>query len=82
MKKITLFFPLLLAASAAFAGETPAVKGGAAPELAFSEVVGGAQTGVNALADLKGRAVVLEFWSKDFEPCVENIPHLNELAAR
>ena len=34
------------------------------------------------LADLKGKAVVLDFWATNCPPCVEEIPHLNELQTR
>lgn len=31
------------------------------------------------LADLKGKVVVLDFWATYCPPCLEEIPHLNEL---
>ena len=34
------------------------------------------------LADLKGKVVVLDFWATYCPPCVEEIPHLNELQTK
>ncbi|MDQ3321224.1 MAG: TlpA family protein disulfide reductase [Acidobacteriota bacterium] len=34
------------------------------------------------LADLKGKAVVLDFWATYCPPCLDEIPHLNELQAK
>lgn len=34
------------------------------------------------LADLKGKAVILDFWATYCPPCIEEIPHLNELQAK
>ncbi len=39
--------------------------------------------GENAkLADLKGKVVVLDFWATYCPPCLEEIPHLNELQTK
>lgn len=37
---------------------------------------------VQKLKDLKGKAVVLDFWATYCPPCIEEIPHLKELQAR
>jgi len=37
---------------------------------------------VSKLKDLKGRAVVLDFWATNCPPCIEEIPHLKELRAK
>ncbi len=34
------------------------------------------------LADLKGKAVILDFWATYCPPCIEGIPHFNELKKR
>ena len=34
------------------------------------------------LADLKGKVVVLDFWATYCGPCLEEIPHLNQLQAK
>ncbi len=34
------------------------------------------------LADLQGKVVVLDFWATYCKPCLEEIPHLNELQAK
>ena len=34
------------------------------------------------LSDLKGKVVVLDFWATYCPPCLEEIPHLNELQAK
>ena len=34
------------------------------------------------LADLKGKVVVLDFWATYCPPCLEEIPHLNELQTK
>ena len=37
---------------------------------------------VSKLKDLKGKAVVLDFWATNCPPCIEEIPHLKELRAK
>ncbi len=34
------------------------------------------------LGDLKGKAVILDFWATYCPPCLEAIPHLNDLQAK
>lgn len=34
------------------------------------------------LGELKGKAIVLDFWATNCLPCVKEIPHLNELQTR
>ncbi len=35
-----------------------------------------------SLDQLKGKAVILDFWATYCPPCIEEIPHLNELQAK
>lgn len=37
---------------------------------------------VHKLGDLKGKAVILDFWATYCGPCREGIPHLNSLLAK
>ena len=54
--------------------------GDQAPPLAIEETLTGFTEGDADWAALKGKATVLEFWATWCAPCVEAIPHLNELA--
>ena len=66
---------LVLAALPAFCG----VKvGDVAPPLHLQRLIPD-QPVDTSLDALKGKAVVLEFWATHCGPCVEAIPHLNEL---
>ena len=71
-----LLLPLIV--SSAFA-QKPKV-GEPAPEIALEKVVSPPSVAVPTLASLGGKVVVLEFWGVWCGHCVENIPHLNELA--
>ncbi|TFG52126.1 MAG: TIGR03435 family protein [Candidatus Aminicenantes bacterium] len=71
-----LLLPLIV--SSAFA-QKPKV-GEPAPEIALEKVVSPPSVSVPTLASLRGKVVVLEFWGVWCGHCVENIPHLNELA--
>lgn len=51
-----------------------------APVLAFEETLNGSADGDTEWAGLEGKATVLEFWATWCAPCVQAIPHLNELA--
>jgi len=54
-------------------------KDAPAPPLVLENFVSGDLKAVKGWEDLKGKAVVLEFWATFCDPCVENIPHMNEL---
>lgn len=42
----------------------------------------GFEGGVTKLKDLRGKAVMLDFWATNCPPCIEEIPHLIELKAK
>lgn len=48
------------------------------PEMFWTSFDGKKQT----LGELKGKAVVLDFWATYCSPCLEEIPHLNELQTK
>ncbi|OGR44096.1 MAG: hypothetical protein A2X35_12930 [Elusimicrobia bacterium GWA2_61_42] len=75
---------LALAACAKPAAERPklARAGQPAPELRLPKLLNAPFLSLAGWQDLKGKAVVLEFWATWCEPCVDNIPHLNELAEK
>jgi uncharacterized protein (TIGR03435 family) len=77
------FRPLLivLLAVSAHGFERPKV-GQPAPEIALDLLLPDRPVADATLPALAGKAVVLEFWATWCGPCVEAIPHLNELAAQ
>ena len=62
----------------ALAGESQKT-GDVPPSLALSGMLQGPAVGEVSWDKLKGRVVVLEFWSTSCGPCIAAIPHLNEL---
>lgn len=88
MKKILFAAALGLAACGEPADKAPAERpavvklGELAPQIKLDKIVSGGPAAINGWEDLKGKAVVLEFWGTYCDPCVENIPHFNSLAAR
>ena len=82
MKKILFMFMTvaLVACSGPVAERVEiAQKGKLAPQISFAKVISGGMTAIKGWEDFKGKAVVMEFWSTDCEPCVDNIPHFNNL---
>ncbi len=70
----------LLSFAAAVQADTVVKVGSTAPPLS-TNVVLQAPIGVHATwEELKGKAVVIEFWATWCGGCVDNIPHINELA--
>jgi len=88
MKK--LFLLTLLFSLAACGGGPPAERpklakaGLPAPELSLKKIINApaAVKEINGWSELEGKAVVLEFWATWCDPCVESIPHMNQLAER
>ena len=60
---------------AAAAASTGAVKGAVAPDFVLQKVGGGTLR----LSDLRGRAVIIDFWDTWCPPCRRALPHLQEL---
>jgi len=63
----------------ASAGENSPRVGEAPPPLALSDVVQGPAIEGITWQKLKGKVVVLEFWDTQCAPCIQAIPHFNEL---
>lgn len=53
--------------------------GSTPPPLKFSQIVQGPNLNEISWDKLKGKVVVLEFWNTDCGPCIQAIPHLNDL---
>ena len=81
MKHIILVFSVFFSLQAFAqqdAAQPPAV-GEKAPELQLSEVIQGPSLNTISLEKLKGKVIVLEFWTTWCGPCVGAFPHINEL---
>ncbi|MBA9078126.1 TIGR03435 family protein [Rufibacter quisquiliarum] len=76
MKK--LFSLLLLAGTLHGPLLAQTTLGEAAPPITFGNVLNGNSPSLN-LANLKGKAVLLEFWATWCGPCVQAMPHLQDL---
>ncbi len=78
-------FPTMLALTFCFQpsahADRPLKAGNSAPPLSFKQILQAPAGGRGTWEELKGQAVVLEFWATWCGGCVDNIPHLNELAA-
>jgi uncharacterized protein (TIGR03435 family) len=82
-RRVILIFAgiiLFLTGPAAFAQKPKA--GEPAPEIALEKVISPSSVAVPTLAALRGKVVFLEFWGVWCGHCIENIPHLNELASK
>jgi len=75
---------LSVSACAPKAAERPrfAKAGQSAPDLRLPKLVNAPLAEVKSWEDLKGKAVVLEFWATWCENCVDSIAHLNNLAEK
>ena len=75
---------LLLALACAACGKpadkpVTAKRGQPAPAVVIEKTLQGDLKSLKNWDELKGKAVVLEFWGTDCGPCVDNIGHMNEL---
>src|SRR5580765_1820616 len=64
----------------ALAAQNRVAVGAAAPDLTFDELLNASQP-VQSLADLRGSAVLLEFWATWCGPCRAQMPHIKQLHA-
>ena len=60
--------------------KTPAAPSKPLPEMSWTSLDGKMRT--ESLKDLRGKVVVLDFWATYCTPCLEEIPHLNELQTK
>jgi uncharacterized protein (TIGR03435 family) len=79
------FFPFIFA----FLWFSPIVQadsgvkvGSPAPPLTLKNVLQAPEEAHGTWEELRGKAVVIEFWATWCGPCVDNIPHLNELSEK
>ena len=72
---VVLFIALTI--RSLFAGST----GGRAPEVHVSTWISAPEDAKASLAEHRGKTVVLEFWATWCGPCVQAIPHMNQLVA-
>lgn len=77
LAKTTTLFLLLTA----HYGLAQLKKGEAVPDLQFSTLLN-APTQTTTLNQLRGKLVLIEFWATWCGPCIEAMPHLNELQQR
>lgn len=78
---------LLLALACAACGKPAdktgtAKRGQPAPQVTIEKMLQGDLKSLKSWDELKGKAVVLEFWGTDCAPCVDNIGHMNELVEK
>ena len=62
--------------------DSPAKVGSPAPPLALKDVLQAPAQTHGSWEELRGKAVVIEFWATWCGGCVDNIPHINELAEK
>lgn len=69
-------------ASQVLRAQTLPQVGAPAPELTLRTILGATDGTHGTWQELKGKAVVIEFWATWCGFCVDSIPHLNELAEK
>lgn len=82
-RTLTLLLALAFAACGKPADKPATAKRGLpAPEIKIEKMIKGDLKELKGWEDLRGKAVVLEFWGTTCHPCVTNIPHMNELVEK
>src|SRR5437016_10428339 len=76
MGRYALFFAMLIAASALSAAVP---VGSPAPAITLDQLYPAQPAGNASLGALAGKAIVLEFWATWCAPCLDAIPHFNEM---
>jgi len=65
------------------AGRPELAKAGLpAPEIRLEKLINAPQKTLAGWEDLRGKAVVLEFWASWCEPCLASMPHFNDLVVQ
>ncbi|OGR50701.1 MAG: hypothetical protein A2049_01510 [Elusimicrobia bacterium GWA2_62_23] len=84
MKRTSALLLALALAACGKSSDKPATakKGLPAPEIKIEKMLKGDLKELKGWEDLKGKAVVLEFWGTTCHPCITNIPHMNELTEK
>jgi len=83
LSQFLLFFDCRPAAPPVSVSNRPVQAEAPPPPKPFAEMSWTSDDGtVQKLGDLKGKAVILDFWATFCPPCREEIPHLNSLIAK
>lgn len=53
-----------------------------APEVGFPKIINSEISSMGSLSEIKGKVIVIEFWSTTCKGCVDSIPHINELSEK
>lgn len=77
MRRYAVLTTLLISASSP--GFAAVTAGSPAPAITLDQLIPNRPVANATLSSLSGKAVVLEFWATWCAPCIDAIPHLNEL---
>src|SRR5258708_33922560 len=75
-----ILWSAMLVLAAACASAASVTVGSPAPAINLDQLIPEQPPGNASLSALAGKAVVLEFWATWCAPCIDAIPHVNELA--